>query len=130
MSNLIRRYTEAALWFAAAHLLRETEKTRWEQVSAQDVQRWTVGLLGLYSESYAHSQFRGRQQFFRWLAAEDGMPADGIPVRVTRGRRRRPQRTNRPGHAEAWPLDPAHACLVLRQHSRPPSDNARVYYTV
>ena len=45
----IRIYTEAPLWFAAAHLLRETEKSRWEQVGAQDVQRWVAWLLGGYS---------------------------------------------------------------------------------
>jgi integrase len=46
----IRIYTEAPLWFAAASLLRETEKSRWEQVDAQDVQRWVAWLLGGYSE--------------------------------------------------------------------------------
>ena len=47
-AGTVRTYTEAALWFAAAHVLRETDKTRWGQVSAQDVQRWTVRLLALY----------------------------------------------------------------------------------
>jgi site-specific recombinase XerD len=47
----VRTYSEAALWFAAAHLLSETGKTRW-----------------------AHGQFRGLQQFFRCLAADDGIP--------------------------------------------------------
>ena len=42
----IRIYTEAPLWFAAAYLLRETEKSRWEQVDAQDVQQWVTWLLG------------------------------------------------------------------------------------
>jgi site-specific recombinase XerD len=67
----VRTYAEAALWFAAAHLLAETGKTRWDQVSAQDVQRWTVRLLGLYSDAYARNQFRALQQFFRWFATED-----------------------------------------------------------
>ena len=31
-AGTIRIYTEAPLWFAAAYLLRETGKTRWEQV--------------------------------------------------------------------------------------------------
>jgi len=73
-AGTVRTYTEAALWFATAHLLPETDKTRWEQVGTQDVQRWTVRLLGLYSDAYARGQFRGLQQFFRWLAAEDGIP--------------------------------------------------------
>lgn len=30
-------YCEAVRWFAAAHLLRETGKTRWEQVDRQDL---------------------------------------------------------------------------------------------
>jgi hypothetical protein len=64
-------YTEAPRWFAAAHLLRETEKTKWDQVVAQDVQRWVVWLLRHYSETYAYQQYRSLQQFFRWLAAED-----------------------------------------------------------
>jgi hypothetical protein len=38
-AGTVRTYTEAALWFAAAHLLCETVKTRWSQVGAQDVQR-------------------------------------------------------------------------------------------
>jgi len=46
-------YTGAVRWFAAGHLLRETDKTRWEQVGRQDLQRWTVRLLGEYSTAYA-----------------------------------------------------------------------------
>ena len=41
----LNTYTEAVRWFAAAHLLRETDKARWEQVERQDLQRWTVWLL-------------------------------------------------------------------------------------
>lgn len=70
-AGTIRIYTEAPRWFAAAHLLRETGKTRWEQVDVQDVQRWIVWLLRHYSETYAYQQYRSLQQFFRWLAAED-----------------------------------------------------------
>jgi hypothetical protein len=51
-------YTGAVRWFAAAHLLRETDKTTWEQVDRQDLQRWTVWLLGEYSTAYASNQFR------------------------------------------------------------------------
>ena len=70
----IRAYTEAVRWFAAAHLLCQTSKTRWEQVDTQDVQRWMVHLLGRYSEAYAYQQYRALQQFFRWLAAEEELP--------------------------------------------------------
>ena len=84
-AGTVRTYTEAALWFAAAHLLRETGKTRWGQVDAGDVQRWTVRLLASYSDAYARSQFRGLQQFFRWLAAEDGNPRPRGPAAAAEG---------------------------------------------
>ena len=70
-AGTIRIYTEAPLWFAAAYMLRDTEKTRWEQVDAQDVQRWTARLLGRYSEAYARQQYRSLRQFFGWLAEEE-----------------------------------------------------------
>jgi site-specific recombinase XerD len=86
-ARTLAAYTEAVRWFAAEHLLAETDKTRWEQVSRQDVQRWIVILLGRYSAAYASMQFRALQQFFRWLAAEDGIPdpmaglrAPAVPV--------------------------------------------------
>jgi site-specific recombinase XerD len=84
----VRTYTEAALWFAAAHLLRETGKSRWDQVDARDVQRWTVRLLALYSDAYARGQFRALQQFFRWLAAEDGIPDPMARLRLPREARK------------------------------------------
>jgi site-specific recombinase XerD len=67
----VKTYTEAVRWFAGTHLRHETDKTRWDQVSAQDVRRWMVHLLALYSDAYAYQQFRALQQFFRWLAAEE-----------------------------------------------------------
>src|SRR5690242_19723384 len=54
----IRIYTGAPLWFAAVYLLRETGKSRWEQVDGQDVRRWVAWLLGGYSEAYARQQYR------------------------------------------------------------------------
>jgi len=41
-AKTIRTYTEAVAWFAAAHLIRRTSHTRWEQVGGHDVQRWLV----------------------------------------------------------------------------------------
>jgi integrase/recombinase XerD len=73
-AGTIRIYTEAPLWFAAAQLLGETDKTRWGQVDSQDVQRWVAWLLGSYSESYARQQYRALRQFFLWLSAEDEIP--------------------------------------------------------
>jgi hypothetical protein len=61
----IELYTDAVRWFAACHLLRETGKTRWGQVDAQDVQRWTVRLLSQYSDAYTSNQYRALQQFFK-----------------------------------------------------------------
>jgi integrase/recombinase XerD len=73
-ARTLAAYTEAVRWFAAGHLLPETDKTRWQQVSRQDVQRWIVHLLARYSPAYASMQFRALQQFFKWLAAEDAIP--------------------------------------------------------
>ncbi len=56
---------------ALAHLIPQASRTRWEQVSGQDVQRWMVWLLGRYSDSYASNQYRALQQFFRWWAEEE-----------------------------------------------------------
>jgi integrase len=73
-AGTIRIYAEAPLWFAAAHLLPETDKTRWGQVGSQDVQRWVAWLLSRYSEAYARQQYRALRQFFLWLSAEDEIP--------------------------------------------------------
>jgi len=70
----VRTYTEAAAWFAAAWLAGRTECTGWEQVGKQDVQEWMVHLLARYSPAYASNQYRGLQQFFKWLAAEEELP--------------------------------------------------------
>lgn len=76
-----RIYTDSACWFAASHLLAETDKSRWEQVDAADVRRWIVWLLGRYSEAYAYQQYRSLQQFFRWLAVEEGLPSPMAKLR-------------------------------------------------
>jgi integrase/recombinase XerD len=81
-AGTIRIYTEAPLWFAAVYLLRETDKSRWEQVDAQDVQRWVTWLLGGYSEAYARQQYRALRQFFLWLAAEDEIPDPTVRMRA------------------------------------------------
>ncbi len=78
----IRMYTEAVRWFAAAHLLRETGRTCWEQVCGQDVQRWMVWLLSNYSDSYASNQYRALQQFFRWWAEEEELPSPMARLRA------------------------------------------------
>ena len=70
----IRNYTEAVRWFAAACILPETDKRRWQGVDKADVRRWTVRLLGEYSTAYAGNQFRAVRRFLRWLAIEDDRP--------------------------------------------------------
>lgn len=76
----IRMYTEAVRWFAAAHLLRETALTCWEQVCGQDVQRWMFWLLSRYSNSYASNQYRVLQQFFRWQSEPDPLARLRAPI--------------------------------------------------
>src|SRR5258708_6284653 len=73
-AKTVRTYTEAVQWFAAAHLLRETDRAHWEEVGEQDVQQWIVWLLERYSHAYASNQFRALQQFFKWPAAEEEIP--------------------------------------------------------
>ncbi len=70
----VRSYTEAAAWFAAAWLTGRCACTSWEQAGRQDVQQWMVHLLARYSPAYAGNQYRGLQQFFKWLAAEEELP--------------------------------------------------------
>jgi site-specific recombinase XerD len=73
-AKTVRMYAEAVQWFAAAHLLRKTSRTDWDQICAQDIQRWMVWLLGRYSDSYASNQYRALQQFFRWWSDEEQLP--------------------------------------------------------
>jgi integrase/recombinase XerD len=80
-AGTIRIYTDAACWFAASHLLTETDKTRWEEVGAADVRRWVAWLLGRYSEAYAYQQYRSLQQLFRWLAIEENLPSPMAKLR-------------------------------------------------
>jgi Phage integrase, N-terminal SAM-like domain len=73
-AKTVRTYGEAVQWFAAAHLMPQTSRTRWQEVDRQDVQRWMVWLLGQYSDSYASNQYRALQQFFKWWAEEEQLP--------------------------------------------------------
>ncbi len=67
-------YTGAVRWFAAAYLLGQAGKTSWEQVDAQDIQRWMAQFLDRYSSAYASIQFRALRQFFKWRAGEEELP--------------------------------------------------------
>lgn len=83
-AKTVRTYTEAVQWFAAARLLRQTSRTRWEEVGRQDVQEWIVSLLDRYSAAYASNQFRGLQQFFNWRCWSRRARAVGSPSGGTR----------------------------------------------
>jgi site-specific recombinase XerD len=80
----IKVYTQAVRYFAAVHLLTQTEKTRWEQVLAEDVQRWTVWMLAEYSEATAYIEYRALRQFFRWWSAEEELPDPMVNLRGPR----------------------------------------------
>jgi hypothetical protein len=67
-AKTVRTYTDAVAWFAAAHLIPRTSRTRWEQVEGHDVQRWLVHLLTRYSDAYASNQYR------RCSSSPDGSP--------------------------------------------------------
>jgi site-specific recombinase XerD len=73
-ARTVQGYTSAVRWFAAAYLAGQAGKASWEQVDAQDIQRWMTQLLGRYSGAYASIQFRALRQFFKWRAAEDELP--------------------------------------------------------
>jgi integrase len=73
-AKTIRTYIEAVQWFAAAHLVPEAGRDTWADVDSQDVQQWMVRLLARYSRAYASNQYRGLQQFFKWLAFEEELP--------------------------------------------------------
>ncbi|MFV2177626.1 tyrosine-type recombinase/integrase [Actinomadura sp. LOL_016] len=70
----VRTYAEAAQWFAAAHLRRNTEHSDWEDVTPDDVRAWIVHLLDQYSDSYANNQYRALQQFFKWWSTDEELP--------------------------------------------------------
>ena len=56
-------YTSAVRWFAAGYLAGQPGRTSWEQVDAQDIQRWMTQLLHRYSGAYAsiHPQPAGHR---------------------------------------------------------------------
>ena len=73
-ARTVQGYTSAVRWFAVGYLAGQPGKTSWEQVAAQDIQRWMTQLLGRYSGAYASIQFRALRQFFKWRAAEEDLP--------------------------------------------------------
>lgn len=80
----IRTYTDAARWFAAEHMLGQAGKTAWAQADRRDIQEWMEWLLARGSDSYASSQFRALQQFFKWLAVEEDLPSPVTRLRPPR----------------------------------------------
>lgn len=114
----VRTYTEAAAWFAAAHLIPRTSCTRWEEVTGHDVQRWMVHLLTRYSDAYASNQFRALQQFFRWLAEEEQIADPMARLRAPRVREKLvPVFTSE----ELMALEKAYICPCTCSTGRPPT---------
>jgi site-specific recombinase XerD len=70
----VQSYTSAVRWFAVGYLAGQAGKSSWEQVDAQDIQRWMTQLLHQYSSAYASIQFRARRQFFKWRVGEEDLP--------------------------------------------------------
>ena len=73
-ARTVAGYTSAVRWFVGGYLAVEPGKTSWEQVDAQDIQRWMTQLLHQYSSAYASIQFRALRQFFKWRAADEDLP--------------------------------------------------------
>ena len=73
-ARTVAGYTSAVRWFAVGYLAGQAGKTSWEQVDAQDIQRWMTQMLHRYSSAYASIQFRALRQFFKWRAAEEDLP--------------------------------------------------------
>jgi len=73
-ARTVQGYTSAVRWFAVGHLAGQHGKTSWEQVDAQDIQRWMTQLLHRYSNAYASIQFRALRHFFKWRADEEELP--------------------------------------------------------
>ena len=86
-ARTVQGYTGAVRWFAAGYLLGQPGKTSWEQVDAQDIQRWIVQLLKRYSGAYASIQFRALRQFFKWRADEEELPDPMAPAPGAEGHR-------------------------------------------
>ncbi len=83
-ARTVQGYTSAVRWLASGYLLGEPGKTSWEQVDAQDIQRWMTRLLSWYSSAYAGIQFRALRQFFKWRAAEEDLPDPMARLRAPR----------------------------------------------
>jgi hypothetical protein len=73
-ARTVQGYTSAVPWFAVGYLAGQPGKTSWEQVDAQDIQRWTAQLLARYSVAYAGIQFRALRQFFSGGPARTSPP--------------------------------------------------------
>jgi len=73
-ARTVQGYTSAVRWFAVGYLLGQADKASWEQVDAQDIQRWMRQLLDRYSGAYASIQFRALRQF---LCGQSSFPGHG-----------------------------------------------------
>jgi site-specific recombinase XerD len=60
----------------AGWLAVETDVRSWEQVRKADLETWLGELLAARSAGHASNQYRAVQQLFKWLAAEEEIPAN------------------------------------------------------
>ena len=81
-ARTVQGYISAVRWLAVGYLLGQAGKASWEQVDAQDIQRWMTQLLGRYSGAYASIQFRALRQFFKWRAGEEELPGPMARLRA------------------------------------------------
>lgn len=73
--NTQRIYTGAA-GVLAGWLADNTAATGWDQVTKADLEAWIGHLLDTSSAGHANNQYRAVQQLFKWLAAEEEIPAN------------------------------------------------------
>jgi len=59
-----------------AWLVAETDVTSWDQVRKAHLETWLGELLDARSAGHASNQYRAVQQFFKWLTAEEEIPAN------------------------------------------------------
>src|SRR5690348_17017397 len=60
----------------AAWLLVETDVRAWDQVRKAHLETWIGQLLDERSAGHASNQYRAVQQLFKWLTAEEEIPAN------------------------------------------------------
>ena len=84
-ARTVQGYTSAVRWFAAGYLLGQAGKTRWEQVSGQDIEQWMVQLLDRYRSAYGSIQFPGAAAVLQVAGRRGRAPRPDEPAPRTAG---------------------------------------------